>query len=198
MLLRGLVPLPLLPPRLIRRAWTSGSFLAVGGRQRFQLPVVNNRTLETIPIIDPLSLLNSQRRKPVIEKFLVVRHSGYEVEELVVGNRVRPDDLPREFVHAPREDQVSKGDKVKDNGGQDRQYHGQVTEIRDGEVEKILHPFAEARYITDRVLHRLGHLLDRLQPLLQTFLLFLEGKKGESSSRIIFFVWMKLYNEENT
>lgn len=59
MLLRGLVPLPLLPPRLIRRAWTSGSFLAVGGRQRFQLPVINNRTLETIPIIDPLSLLNS-------------------------------------------------------------------------------------------------------------------------------------------
>lgn len=129
-----------------------------------------------------VSIQKKKRNGPVIEKLLVVGHSGYEVEELVVRDRVGPDDLPREFVHAPRQDEVSKGDEVEDNGGQDGQDHGQVTEVRDSEVEKILHPFAEARYVTDRVLHGLGHLLDRLQPLLQTFLLFLQ-EKGKKVTR---------------
>lgn len=128
-----------------------------------------------------------KKNGPVIEKLLVVGHSGYEVEELVVRDRVGPDDLPREFVHAPRQDEVSKGDEVEDNGAQDGQDHGQVTEVRDSEVEKILHPLAEARYVTDRVLHGLGHLLDRLQPLLQTFLLFLEKRRKLHDREHVFF-----------
>lgn len=137
----------------------------------------------------PLVSIQKKKKKngPVIEKLLVVGHSGYEVEELVVRDRVGSDDLPREFVHAPRQDEVSKGDEVEDNGAQDGQDHGQVTEVRDSEVEKILHPLAEARYVTDRVLHGLGHLLDRLQPLLQTFLLFLEKRRKLHDREHVFF-----------
>lgn len=59
--------------------------------------------------------------EPVIEKLFIVGHPRHKVENLVVRNRVRPDDLLGEFIDAPSQDKVSDRDEVEDNRPEDRQ-----------------------------------------------------------------------------
>lgn len=88
---------------------------------------------------------------------------------------MRSEDLSRELIDSPGEDQIPDRDEIEHNRRDDRQEHRQVAQVGDREVEEILHLLAKTGYVADRVLNCLRHLLDRLQTLLQTLLLFLKN-----------------------
>jgi len=109
-----------------------------------------------------VNLTSSLEHSPIIKQLLVIRHSGYKIEDLVVGHGVRPEDLPGEFVDPPGEDQIPDRNKVQHDCAHDRQDHRQAAQIGDREVEEILHSLAQAGYVADRVLNCLRDFLDRL------------------------------------
>lgn len=93
---------------------------------------------------------------------------------------MRPEDLPREFIDSPGEDQISDRNEIEHDCSDDRQDHREVAQVRDREVEEILHPLAQTGYVADRVLNGLRDLLYRLQTLFQAFLLLLKEKLSAS------------------
>lgn len=155
-----------------------GRFTSISERIRLIPTERHTRYIHSYTHIHPRAQnahrLSCVNHSPIIKQLFVIRHSRYKIEDLIVGHGMRPEDLPRELIDAPGENQVSDRNEIEHDRADNRQDHRHVAQVRDREVEEILHSFAQAGYVADRVLNGLRDLLDRLQTLLQALLLLLK------------------------
>lgn len=117
------------PKEMARRIKASNRFES-GARHSTKLAIYCNRSQrqrQQIPC---------NEKENVKYQILVVRNPGEEIEQFVVWDAVRPEELAGEFVDAPAEDEVTERDGVEQERGGYQQRDGQVRQEWHAEVER--------------------------------------------------------------